>query len=171
VICALGGARFTWSSAVPHGFQKDNHPAKSEVAERLKPILRFPKTMMSSCAIRVAKPGNHDKCRQAFIVAEQKIHCKGCQAHHTLFICCRFSRIQNAEFASGSSHDFSPSAQTLLTSAPSLVPSQVPPWSIGRQRFPRYFSTSNPRFEVRLSRVSGIAYASWRSPLSAYDVP
>lgn len=28
-------------------------------------------------------------------------------------------------------------AQTLLTDSPPLVPSQVPPWSIGRQRFPR----------------------------------
>lgn len=45
-------------------------------------------------------------------------------------------------------NDFSPFAQTLLAIAPSLVPSWVPPQSNGRQRFPRYFNTSNPRFEI-----------------------
>jgi hypothetical protein len=144
------------------------------VAERVTTKTDLPVSKKQIFPITLSRSPNPEFTRNAakhFMWPNYQMHCKGCQAHHTLFICCQLSRIQISEFASGSSNEFSPSAQTLLSSAPSLVPSRVPPQSKGRQRFPRYFSTSNPRFEVRLSPVSGIAYASWLAPLSAYDVP
>ena len=98
------------------------------------------------CTARAAKPATHG------------------------FIRYRLSSIRSSGFASGSSDDFSPSAQTLLTKAPSLAPSRVPPRSIGRQRFPRYFNTSNPRFEIGRLRLPA-SHTLQAHALSAYDVP
>ena len=93
----------------------------------------------TTCTARAAKPTTH------------------------VYICCQFSSIRCSGFASGLSNDFSPSAQTLLANAPSLVPFQVPPWSNGRQRFPRYFNTSNPRFKLgRLRYPASHTLHGWR---------
>lgn len=77
------------------------------------------------------------------------LHCTGRQAHHTHFSSADSFQVSSVpDLQIGLSNEFSTIAQTLLAISPPLAPSQVPPWSIGRQRFPRYFNTSNPRFEI-----------------------
>ena len=118
---------------------------------------------ISTHAIQAVTPRSHGRCRQAPPWPNSNCTARAAKPTTHFFICCQLSRIQQAEFTSGSSHDFSPSVPTLITSAPSLVPSRVPTRSNGRQRFPRYFSTSNPRFEVgRLKYQASHTLYGWR---------
>ena len=118
-------------------FQKRSPSRQTRMSRETPPSASRGRT--TTCTARAAKPTTH------------------------VYICCQFSSIRCSGFASGLSNDFSPSAQTLLANAPSLVPFQVPPWSNGRQRFPRYFNTSNPRFKLgRLRYPASHTLHGWR---------
>jgi hypothetical protein len=114
------------------------------LAERSAQEVKFPKTLSRSPNPEVtrnaAKRASWPCCM---------LHCMGRQAHHTHFLSAdSFQASAVPDLQIGLSNEFSTIAPTLLAIAPPLVPSQVPPQSIGRQRFPRYFNTSNPRFKI-----------------------
>jgi hypothetical protein len=90
---------------------------------------------LSNYTHRVAKPSFHEHAAKH--LRGQQITARAAKPTTHFFIHRDLSRIRTPEFASILINDFSISAQTLINNSPSLVPSQVPPWSTGRQRFPR----------------------------------
>ena len=79
-------------------FQKRSPSRQTRISRETPPSASRGRT--TTCTARAAKPTTH------------------------VYICCQFSSIRCSGFASGLSNDFSPSAQTLLANAPSLVPFQ-----------------------------------------------